>query len=135
MQAYLWPGNIRELRNTIERVVIEAETEAIGARAFTEWIHERQQFAQSTKLAPPAKAHNSLPVALPYPHPVDNYTDQVPLAASQQGKRIALSPQQIRQAYQQTNGNLSATARQLGVHRATLYRHLQRLHLTRTDLF
>ena len=134
LQAYLWPGNIRELRNTIERVVIEAETEAIGARAFTEWIHERQQFAKSPNFVPTDQRHNNLPVALPYPPTDDNGTDQVPLSARQQGKRIALSPQQIRQAYHDTNGNISATARQLGVHRATLYRHLQRLQLTRTNL-
>jgi len=28
LQSYLWPGNIRELRNAIERVVVESESEA-----------------------------------------------------------------------------------------------------------
>lgn len=44
LQAYLWPGNIRELRNVLERVFIETQAEVIGARAFGEWIRERQDF-------------------------------------------------------------------------------------------
>jgi len=50
------------------------------------------------------------------------------------GQRVELSEDSIRQAYRDEGENLSAAARRLGVHRATLYRHLQRLNLTREDL-
>ncbi len=134
LQSYLWPGNIRELRNVIERVVVESETEAIGARAFTEWIGERQKFASSASVVPAAENQRNLPVALPYPHIDENRTYHVSSSNHAQGKRIELSEDIIRQAYKKAAGNLSAAARYLGVHRATLYRHLQRLNLTRHDL-
>ena len=44
LQSYLWPGNIRELRNVLERVCIETPGEVIGARAFSDWVRERQAF-------------------------------------------------------------------------------------------
>ncbi|MDX2495728.1 MAG: sigma-54 dependent transcriptional regulator [Desulfuromusa sp.] len=134
LQSYLWPGNIRELRNVIERVVVESETEAIGARAFTEWIHERQQFAGSVTIPSADKNRHNLPVAIPYSQNNENSPYQVDTSHRILGKRIDLSEDIIRQAYQKAAGNLSATARRLGVHRATLYRHLQRLNLTREDL-
>ena len=134
LQSYLWPGNIRELRNVIERVVVESETEAIGARAFTEWICERQQFASSTSTLPIDENHHNLPVAIPYSQVDGDLIYQTDVPHRVLGKRIELSEATIRQAYQGAAGNLSAAARFLGVHRATLYRHLQRLKLTRQDL-
>lgn len=120
LQSYLWPGNVRELRNVIERVVVEAETEAIGARAFTEWISERQQFATVGQAVPTTEALKQLPMAIPYSPAVN--------------EKSILSEETIREAYRQSGGNISAAARQLGIHRATLYRHLQKLNLQRDDL-
>jgi len=34
LRTYLWPGNIRELRNVLERVVVETQGEVIGAPLF-----------------------------------------------------------------------------------------------------
>ena len=45
LQSYLWPGNIRELRNVLERIVVETQGEVIGGRAFRDWIRERQQLS------------------------------------------------------------------------------------------
>lgn len=137
LQAYLWPGNIRELRNVLERVVIEAETEAIGARAFTEWIHERQQFANTSSLATTVEqpeAHHNLPVAIPYSPATTTHAYQASVTSKSKNGKIILSETVIRNAYRNANGNLSAAARDLGVHRATLYRHLHHLNLTRNDL-
>ncbi len=134
LQSYLWPGNIRELRNVIERVVVESETEAIGARAFAEWIRERQKFASSNDSLLLDENRRNLPVAIPY-SPVDKYPAYpADLSHRVMGKRIELSEDVIRQTYREAAGNLSDAARRLGVHRATLYRHLQRLNLTRKDL-
>ena len=133
LQSYLWPGNVRELRNVIERVVVETETEAIGARAFAEWIRERQQFADDLPVAHPSSRTSSLPVALPWSGAAQGSyrTAAVP---GRKGKKRDLSAENIRQAYAAADGNLSATARHLGVHRATLYRHLQRLGIERDQL-
>jgi len=132
LQSYLWPGNVRELRNVVERVVVESETEAIGARAFREWIQERQQFSAGTQPQPLADAPQPLPVAVPYHG--DDLAGDLPVAPHSRGEKVALTEAVIRQAYQQADGNLSAAARILGVHRATLYRHLKRLNLVRDNL-
>jgi len=39
MQTYAWPGNLRELRNVIERAVILSEDEVIGPGDLSECIH------------------------------------------------------------------------------------------------
>lgn len=40
----------------------------------------------------------------------------------------------MRRAYQAADGNLAAAARLLGIHRATLYRYLKKLGISREDL-
>ncbi len=139
LQSYLWPGNVRELRNLLERVVVETEAEAIGARAFTEWIQERQQFAASGAPQQPADSPQHLPVIIPYQGSGRDSAmpEARPMAARREGGRgvpAELTAAQIRDAYRVENGNLTAAARRLGVHRATLYRYLQRLNLSRKQL-
>jgi len=125
---------VRELRNVIERVVVESETEAIGARAFTEWIRERRQFAADLPGADPASSSaRSLPVALPWSGTTQS-PPRTPAAPGRKGQKQDLSAEMIRHAYAAADGNLSAAARHLGIHRATLYRHLQRLGLHRDEL-
>ena len=130
LQSYLWPGNVRELRNVIERVLVESEAEAIGARAFAEWIQERQQFSAPGQSMPAAENLHKLPVAVPYhqAHSDASVVSRTP------GKQVELSESMIRRAYRAADGNLSAAARSLGVHRSTLYRHLKRLQIERDEL-
>src|SRR5262249_19714217 len=45
LSDYAWPGNIRELRNVLERVYVETVGEVIGRKAFDEWVEEREQFS------------------------------------------------------------------------------------------
>lgn len=119
LQSYLWPGNVRELRNVIERVFVENDVKVIGARAFSEWIRERHDFVRSpTNIDDPTPES---PLVLPYQPQVKQPT-------------LPLTAERIRETYIACDGNLSATARALGVHRATLYRHLSRLGMTRDDL-
>jgi len=143
LEAYLWPGNVRELRNVLERVYVETESEVIGSRAFAEWVRERQDFAPGDW----GEKSSQRTIAPPFPLSTDRKlltTGSPDLIeaelVSSRGFRSRntrpadLDEKQIRKAYQATSGNLAAAARLLGVHRATLYRYLEKLGLTRQDL-
>lgn len=136
LQSYMWPGNVRELRNVLERIIVETETEAISGKAFSEWIHERQQFASSAPQLPPVGNESDLPIALPSAEITDDsILDVEPVRLSRvPGVRVDLTADEIRDAYREAKGNLSEAARSLGIHRATLYRHLHRLNLDRDTL-
>ena len=167
LSDYAWPGNIRELRNVLERVYVETVGEVIGRKAFDEWVEEREQFspgawnveARQTSLAerpvlitpyPGAGAYRVVPARLPVgpetPPTIEvsptaftylespTQTRQVPLEGTPPAGPQELTPERLRQAYQRAAGNLTRAARLLGVHRATLYRHMQTLGLTRDDL-
>jgi DNA-binding NtrC family response regulator len=107
LMARAWDGNIRELRNTIERACILAE----GG-----WITERE-LKQS---APRAMGAPGLPAAA-------QATDRFP-----EGDDIKLSARErdhIRQVLERSGGNKMAAARALGLDRRTLYRRLDRYGL------
>ena len=165
LTAYAWPGNIRELRNVLERVYVETLGDVIGRHAFDEWVEEREQFtpgawdltARQTALAArpvlvspyPGMPHavprqlapgTALAPAIDVAPTAFTYLDQ---ATSAQAPTLAmalhpvpqvLTQEHLLQAYRQAAGNLSEAARLLGVHRATLYRRMQTLGLTRADL-
>jgi len=139
LQSYLWPGNVRELRNVVERVFVEADAEVIGARAFAEWIRERQDFSPGDwGVATEVRTAPKPPVLASYDPAAIDLRPQVEIvssvAARQTTQPANLSPDDIRRAYRLADGNLAAAARQLGVHRATLYRYLDKLGILRQDL-
>lgn len=126
LQSYLWPGNIRELRNVIERIFVETECEVINARAFEEWIHERQEFAIGEW---GLNTISQQPVIFGQPQPIALL--QAPASST---KPSPLTKETIRSAYLKSDGNIAAAARLLGVHRATLYRHMKKLDIDREDM-
>lgn len=147
--AYHWPGNIRELRNVLERVYVETIGEVIGRQAFDEWIAEREQFAPgSWDLTAQQQARAARPVLIPpYAGPsiemaptTFTYLDRSPatqaatLSMRQQPVPEEMTQAHLQQAYRQAAGNLSQAARLLGVHRATLYRRMQALGISRDAL-
>jgi len=120
LRSYYWPGNIRELRNVLERVFVETRTELIGARAFGEWIRERNLFA-------PGRWE-------PTPPPVISAGYLAPLPATRPAastRPADLDTNEIHAALAAAGGNLSGAARLLGVHRATLYRYMDKLGIDR----
>jgi DNA-binding NtrC family response regulator len=131
LDAYLWPGNVRELRNVLERVFVENQAEVIGARAFREWVLERQDFTPGEwGPEPPLPGEVVTP---PWPLP------GAPLEPTVVRRRRSTKPANldaaiIHRAWRSADGNLTTAARLLGVHRATLYRSLERLGLSRDEL-
>ncbi|PLX99932.1 MAG: sigma-54-dependent Fis family transcriptional regulator [Desulfuromonas sp.] len=134
LQAYAWPGNVRELRNVLERVYVETQGEIIGARAFREWVGERQKAVNS-------RPRSSAPMNVNWQGAGEGsgmieaeLVHEKPVGRPRSTRPAELDADEIRRAYQTAQGNLSAAARLLGVHRATLYRYMKKLGLDRSEL-
>ena len=110
LMDYDYPGNVRELRNIIERAAILAYGEEI-LRPDHIVLGDSPRMVNNV-----ATNHPSAPVI-----PVE--ADKV-LLNRRQGR---LSERAVMEALQQTNGHRSSAAQLLGVSERTLYRYVKRL--------
>jgi len=95
--AYSWPGNIRQLKNVIERMVILTEGDTVPESAIPETIRTSSQ--------------------------QDQVTVSVGLASVTEQTERDL----IVRTLKQVNGNRSEAARMLGIPRSTLYYKMHQL--------
>jgi DNA-binding NtrC family response regulator len=103
--AHDWPGNVRELRNAIERAVVLAEGVVI----------ERSDL-------PPALAGASAPL-----RPADAVLAELSYGEARERAMDAFDRSFLAAALERYGGNVSATARALGVHRQSLQKMLKRI--------
>lgn len=57
LEAYSWPGNIRELKNTIERALILSENDLLGISDFPLWIRKHVPEETTMELSQIEKVH------------------------------------------------------------------------------
>ena len=104
MERYAWPGNIRELENVIERLVILAEPE-------TDYIPSE-----------------SLPDSIMV------YTiENMPRQGSIQKKKADYEKDMIIKALQKNNWNQSVTAEELGLHESTLRYRMRKFRIKKKN--
>ena len=96
LQAYDWPGNIRELKNIVERMVVLAKDSSIGLDDIPENLYHKKNGG-------------------------NNNGNDVGLSAS---NIASMEKTLISQALKNFNGNKSVAAKKLGISRRTLYRKL-----------
>ncbi|MGI9229513.1 MAG: sigma-54-dependent transcriptional regulator [Gammaproteobacteria bacterium] len=101
LRHYRWPGNIRELRNLVQRLLILGNDETIGLNEIEMILGEQ-----------PAK-HN--------PDDISNF--HLPLREARENFEKAYLEYQLKQA----NGSVSKIARVVGMERTHLYRKLKSL--------
>jgi len=106
LQHAPWPGNIRELRNVIERACILTESRILSDRELMK--------AMST-------SHSA-------PIPADARVD-VPGLPADPNLFSTAQREQIERVLEQVGGNKAAAARLLGMSRRSLYRWLDRLNV------
>lgn len=107
---YNWPGNVRELRNYIERAVVMAESEEIKLGDLPEEIRSGEGLVKQ-----------------------DSSESDVYVSTSQgfrEAKR-AFERQYIEKCLEQTGGNITQTAANLGMHRQSLQHKIKELGLTK----
>jgi two-component system response regulator HydG len=106
-----WEGNVRELRNVIERACILADGDFITERELAACVP-----------APPVR-------------PLVRHVDAVgsaPSAASEKDLLVTVERDHIQRALVRAGGNKKAAAKMLGLSRRALYRRLERLDLAGT---
>ena len=111
--GYDWPGNIRELENTLERAMILAED---GVITLADLPQNLQQYDVGRPVSEHVPNHHSLPegktLGKTLRDLVRNYEIQV-----------------IMEAIEQTDGDRRLAARSLGIGLSSLYRKLEQAHL------
>jgi DNA-binding NtrC family response regulator len=100
-----WDGNVRELRNVIERACILADADFITERELSVSM-------------PPSRPLAQAPLALA--------TQEDPTSAD---LLVTVEREHIQRALMRARGNKKAAARMLGLSRRALYRRLERLDL------
>jgi sigma-54 dependent transcriptional regulator, acetoin dehydrogenase operon transcriptional activator AcoR len=100
LRAYSWPGNVREMRNIIENLLLTSREEEVGLDELPAEL-----------LAETATAGTAEPVLLQS-------------TSLEETERVAIA-----RAVYGAHGNLAQAARALGVSRSTLYRKLELYHL------
>ena len=133
---YRWPGNVRELRNLIERLFAENQTEVIGLRSLSDWFQERQiaaQYARDKEYHDVIITPNTQPILLGHNSQNNDGCNSVSgIIMPSRGKNI--SKKAMIDAFNLAGGNITEASRLLGIHKATFYRTMKSLGLSREDL-
>ncbi|MEJ2245222.1 MAG: sigma-54 dependent transcriptional regulator [Acidobacteriota bacterium] len=105
LESYDWPGNVRQLENTIERAVALETTQAIQPERLPDTVHKRT--------SPLEREIFSLPEG---PFDLENFLSEVETSL-------------IGQALQQSDGNQTLTARRLMLTKGSLRHKIQSLQI------
>ena len=114
LKRYHFPGNIRELRNVIERLVVIAKGREIRESDISRVLLMNE--------APCGNSHKKTETVPPSP--------STPAGANRRTKQSMLRAQinsTILQVLEETQGNKAETARRLGISPATLWRRLKEI--------
>ncbi|BAT57756.1 transcriptional regulatory protein ZraR [Variibacter gotjawalensis] len=147
LRNYPWPGNVRQLENSVFRAVVLAETDEIGVAEFPQILAQQHERAAepmslgesaSAPLAPVASDEATpmmfdpmIGVAIPpRPRQVDNGPSVQLLDPTGEARPLeAIEADAIRFALTHYRGQMSEVARRLQIGRSTLYRKLESLGL------
>ncbi len=112
LQRHAWPGNIRELRNVVERLLIMGESEIL----------------QPADLPPELREGAAAPIAAQVGDPFEIIAEALagsPLKES----RLRFEQALVRSALARHGGNVTRAARDLGLERTNLHKKIKQLGL------
>jgi len=132
LEVYAWPGNIRELRNMMERAVLLCGSDRIEPRHLPA-DKMRATFAPPTAAGRRAPAPGPIPGSIPGPN-IEAVTapgEDRPLRDVVREQVETLEKQRILDALARAAGNQSAAAKLLGMPRRTLVKRLTAYNVPR----
>jgi DNA-binding NtrC family response regulator len=110
-EKYQWPGNIRELKNIIERIAVLCDSEIIEPRHLPGEL-------------------SSLPKGLSFEELPDNWQDFKKYKQNAQKEVLArIEKQFLIEALKQAKGNVSKAAKSVGMHRTNFHSLLRKYNL------
>jgi DNA-binding NtrC family response regulator len=136
LSEYKWPGNVRQLENTVFRAVVLASADEIGVSEFPQIAAQVPGYEQAAlHAAPPSIPSPSTQPAAPLV-----VTEDPPETASRDRLELVdfhghvrpmetLEAEIIRFTIAHYRGRMTEVARRLGIGRSTLYRKLKELGL------
>jgi len=138
LAAHHWPGNVRQLENTIFRAIVLADGEELGAEEFPQITGSMS--SEGLSVSPIIESSPTVAAGLPETDTVGGGWNAVAPAATQSlpltDTRGDVRPledierEAIRFAISHYRGQMSEVARRLKIGRSTLYRKLEGLGLT-----
>lgn len=130
MMRYRWPGNIRELENTVQRAVLLSKNRQIDSDLLPQAI-------QGTASLPSAVLSSSVPIPSEIPHP-SRLTKETENLAPWRIRTLSEALEEperniILEALRANDWNRNSTADQLGINRTTLYKKMLKLGITSVE--
>jgi len=138
--AYQWPGNVRQLENTIFRAIVLCEGDVLNLSEFPQIAALVDGFNVEVPAAPlpveinihqgPAIIGGDLPATMPT-HTANGSSLGIPamLEDGHMRRLDEIEADMIRLALERYRGHMSQVARKLGIGRSTLYRKVRDMGL------
>jgi len=131
LQLYAWPGNVRQIENTIFRAIVLCETEMLDVADFPQIAALVDGYEVKIPAAPVAVAKKPEP-ARPTNGQVSD-GNAIGVSIVTEGGHIRtleeVEADMIKLALHRYRGQMSEVARKLGIGRSTLYRKMRDLGL------
>lgn len=122
-----WPGNVRQLENVVERLVVFAKGRLIDVPDIPAEIHAASMFCAPTKTANPGESSGVLVNTMPYT--VDGGVGEAANAVASMSAMQRTERAAIIEALQRCEGHVIDAANLLGLGQATVYRKIKQYHI------
>ena len=128
-----WPGNVRQLENVVERLVVFAKGRLIDVGDIPSEIHAASMFGESMFGEPVPAINQQAPsngvIVNTVPYMVNGQDAEVATAIAQMSAIQRTERAAIVEALQRSGGHVIDAANLLGLGQATVYRKIKQYHI------